>query len=45
MELRVLMEEFLSTIDNLEAAPEDQPERAAFPTGGFSYLPMVIRKR
>ncbi len=32
-------------IDTLEPAPEDQPERAVFPTGGFSYLPMIIGKR
>lgn len=45
MELRVLMEEFLSAVDTLEPAPGDQPERAVFPTGGFSYLPMIISKR
>lgn len=45
MELRVLMEEFLSAIDTLKAAPDEQPERAVFPTGGFSYLPMIIGKR
>ncbi|MDL0431409.1 cytochrome P450 [Marinobacter sp. TBZ242] len=45
MELRVLMEEFLSAVDTLEPAPEDRPERAVFPTGGFSYLPMTISKR
>lgn len=45
MELRVLMEEFLAAVDTLRPAPDDLPERAAFPTGGFSYLPMVIEKR
>lgn len=45
MELRVLMEEFLSAVDTLEPAPGDQSERAVFPTGGFSYLPMIISKR
>lgn len=45
MELRVLMEEFLCAVDTLEPAPDDHPERAPFPTGGFSYLPMVIGKR
>ncbi len=45
MELRVLMEEFLSVVDTLEPAPEVRPERAVFPTGGFSYLPMIIGKR
>ncbi|WP_205424928.1 cytochrome P450 [Marinobacter sp. BW6] len=33
------------TIVNLEAAPEDQPERSVFPTVGFSYLPVTISKR
>jgi len=45
MELRVLLEEFLSSVDTLEPAPNGQPERAVFPTGGFSYLPMIIGKR
>lgn len=45
MELRILMEEFLSAVDTLEPAPDEQPERAVFPTGGFSYLPMIIGKR
>lgn len=45
MELRVLMEELLSAVGSLETAPDEQPERAVFPTGGFSYLPMIIRKR
>jgi hypothetical protein len=45
MELRVLMEEFLSAIDTLGPASEARPERAVFPTGGFSYLPMVVGKR
>ena len=45
MELRVLMEEFLSGVDTLKPAPDELPERAVFPTGGFSYLPMVIEKR
>lgn len=45
MELKVLMEEFLSAVDTLEPAPDAQPERAVFPTGGFSYLPMIIGKR
>ncbi|WP_227537910.1 cytochrome P450 [Marinobacter vulgaris] len=45
MELRVLMEEFLAAVDTLEPAPDEQPERAAFPTGGLSYLPMIIGKR
>ncbi|WP_417567532.1 cytochrome P450 [Marinobacter sp.] len=45
MELRVLMEEFLFAVDTLEPAPEGQPERAIFPTGGFSYLPTIIGKR
>ena len=45
MELRVLMEEFLRAVDTLEPAPGDRPERAVFPTGGFGYLPMIIRKR
>lgn len=45
MELRVLMEEFLANVDALKPAPDEQPERAAFPTGGFSYLPMIIGKR
>lgn len=45
MELRVLMEEFLSAVDTLEPAPDGQPERAVFPTGGFSYLPVIIGKR
>lgn len=44
MELRVLMEEFLSGVDTLEPAINERPERAVFPTGGFSYLPMVIEK-
>lgn len=43
MELRILMEEFLARVDTLEPAPEGPPERAVFPAGGFSYLPMVIR--
>ncbi|MDF0749747.1 cytochrome P450 [Marinobacter sp. 71-i] len=42
MELRVLMEEFLSSVDTLEPAPDESPERAVFPTGGFSYLPMRL---
>ncbi len=45
MELRILMEEFLSAVDTLEPARDDQPDRAVFPTGGFSYLPVLIRKR
>lgn len=45
MELRVLMEEFLSAVDTLEPTPGDRPERAVFPTGGFSYLPIIISKR
>lgn len=45
MELRVLIEEFLSAIDTLEPAPDAQPERAVFPTGGFSYLPMLVAKQ
>lgn len=45
MELRVLMEEFLASVDALKPAPDEQPERAVFPTGGFSYLPMTIVKR
>ncbi|MFN2361978.1 MAG: cytochrome P450 [Marinobacter sp.] len=45
MELRVLVEEFLAAVDRLEPAPDEQSERAVFPTGGFSYLPMVIGKR
>lgn len=45
MELRVLMEEFLSVVDTLLPAADEQPERAVFPTGGFSYLPMIIGKR
>ena len=45
MELRVLMEEFLSAVDILEPAPDAKPERAVFPTGGFSYLPMITGKR
>ncbi|MFO7529491.1 MAG: cytochrome P450 [Marinobacter sp.] len=45
MELRVLMEEFLSAVDTLKPAPDEQSERAVFPTGGFSYLPMLIRKQ
>jgi len=45
MELRVLVEEFLSSVDTLKPAPGKQPERAVFPTGGFSYLPMLIEKR
>lgn len=45
MELRILVEEFLSGVDSLEPAPNKQPERAVFPTGGFSYLPMIIGKR
>ncbi len=45
MELRVLMEEFLAAVDTLQPAPDEQAERAIFPTGGFSYLPMVIGKR
>lgn len=45
MELRILMEEFLSIVDTLEPAANEQPERAVFPTGGFSYLPMIIGKR
>ncbi len=45
MELRVLMEEFLSAVGTLEPAPDDQPGRATFPTGGFSYLPMLIEKQ
>lgn len=44
MELRVLMEEFLAAVDTLEPTPGAQPERAVFPTGGFSFLPMVIGK-
>ena len=42
MELRILMEEFLSSVDTLEPAPDESPERAVFPTGGFSYLPMRL---
>jgi cytochrome P450 len=38
-------EEFLRGIDTLEFAPNGLPERAVFPTGGFSYLPVVIGKR
>lgn len=45
MELRVLMEEFLSGVDTLEPAPDEQSERAVFPTGGFSYMPMILRIR
>ncbi|NMT62054.1 cytochrome P450 [Marinobacter orientalis] len=45
MELRIVMEEFLAAVDTLKPAPDEQPERAAFPTGGFSYLPMIIGKR
>ncbi|WP_273207592.1 cytochrome P450 [Marinobacter subterrani] len=45
MELRVLLEEFLSAVDTLVPAPDALPERAAFPTGGFRYLPMIISKR
>lgn len=45
MELRVLMEEFLSALETLEPAPDQQPKRAVFPTGGFSYLPMVLRTK
>lgn len=45
MELRVLMEQFLSAVDTLKPAPDAQPERAVFPTGGFNYLPMIITKR
>ncbi|SFM99232.1 cytochrome P450 [Marinobacter pelagius] len=44
MELRVLMEEFLSAVDTLKPAPAEQPERAVFPTGGFNYLPMIVTK-
>ncbi len=44
MELRVLMEEFLSSVDTLKPAPDELPERAIFPTGGFSFLPMIIGK-
>jgi len=44
MELRVLMEEFLAAVDTLKHAPNEQAERAVFPTGGFSYLPMIIEK-
>lgn len=45
MELRVLLEECLASIDTLEPAAGDQPARALFPTGGFSYLPMIMSKR
>jgi cytochrome P450 len=45
MELRILIEEFLRGINTLEFAPNELPERAVFPTGGFSYLPAVIGKR
>lgn len=45
MELRILMEEFLSAIGTVAPAPDEQPERAVFPTGGFSYLPMIIGKQ
>ena len=45
MELRILIEEFLRGINTLEFAPNELPERAVFPTGGFSYLPVVIGKR
>ena len=45
MELTILMKEFLSRVDRLEMAAGEQPKRALFPTGGFSYLPMVIGKR
>lgn len=45
MELKILMEEFLRGIDTLEFALHEPPERAAFPTGGFSYLPVSVGKR
>jgi cytochrome P450 len=45
MELRVLMEEFLAVIETLELAPGQQPERAPYPAGGFSVLPMVVHKK
>ncbi|MCK9506352.1 MAG: cytochrome P450 [Porticoccaceae bacterium] len=45
MELRVLMEEFLCHLDSLELAPNLEPIRAVYPSGGFSYLPMTIVKR
>ncbi len=44
MELRVLMEEFLSAVATLKPAPDEPPERAVFPTGGFNYLPMILTK-
>ncbi|MEP1217063.1 MAG: cytochrome P450 [Marinobacter sp.] len=45
MELRVLMEEFLSAVHTVEPATDAHPERAVFPTGGFSYLPLTIKKQ
>ena len=45
MELRVLMEEWLSAVDTVERAPGQAARRAEFPTGGFSYLPVVLVKK
>lgn len=42
MELRVVMEEFLSRFGTFESAPGKPAERAAFPAGGFSYLPIIL---
>ncbi|HTN34549.1 MAG TPA: cytochrome P450, partial [Marinobacter sp.] len=42
MELQVLMEELLSKITRITLAPDQQPTRATFPTGGFNSLPLIF---
>lgn len=42
MELQVLMEELLARINQITPTPGRPATRAAFPTGGFLYLPLTF---
>ncbi len=43
LELRVLMEELLSSTRSIALAPEGAVVRACYPTSGFAMLPVVLR--
>jgi cytochrome P450 len=42
MELQILIEELLLAIERVQVAEDIKPERAVFPTGGFSQLTMIF---